>query len=269
MTNNSYILKHYQKLAKTFGISPFMSMRDQYIRSSEEKFFLHCLKHLTGGNYQKEFKLLDLGCGNGHTLEIISKAYPNAILHGIEFSPDLVEIAKSRNIANLKVVLGDMRKELNENEFDIVLTQRSLINLQSKEQQRTALAHIVNSLKPQRYLLMSESFDVSLREVNSARKEFNLSPIDSSKHNHYLSKSLFHSLKHMGMIKEDLYFPENYLSTYFFITRVLHPSLRKEGDRMNDSMLADFFKLALPTGIGSFGPIEFHVFKKIIDNAKQ
>lgn len=41
-------------------------------------------------------KILDIGCGNGHTLERFAKAFPDAELYGIDLSTVAVNLAKGR-----------------------------------------------------------------------------------------------------------------------------------------------------------------------------
>lgn len=42
-------------------------------------------------------KIIDLGCGNGHTLEALGKAFPQAQLYGVDYSKVALEIAQTVN----------------------------------------------------------------------------------------------------------------------------------------------------------------------------
>jgi len=41
-------------------------------------------------------EILDIGCGNGHTLEYFHEKYPDAKLYGLDLSPKAIEIAKEK-----------------------------------------------------------------------------------------------------------------------------------------------------------------------------
>ncbi len=73
-------------------------------------------------NYDKNFKILDIGCGTGrHDIELAKRGYN---VTGIDLSPSMIEKAKENaKKANVNIDFGvaDARKPHFEDEFDLVI----------------------------------------------------------------------------------------------------------------------------------------------------
>ena len=260
MSNDQYILKHYEKVAKNFGLKAESSIQDPYIREKEIEFFL--------GELQKKFlpedsfSLLEIGPGNGLLLSLIGEYFPNAKLTGIEFSPDLIKLAEQRNILNAKLVSGDIRDQSYfQEKFDVVISERVLINLLSKRHQYNAIKNISECLHPGGLFLMSESFKESWLQLNSARREIQLSEIEQSKHNLYLTQATLKHIQDLGLVSRPHVMGSHYLSTHFYLSRVFYPLVKEHG-RKKDPHLLRFFNAAFPPGVGQYSPIQLHKFEK-------
>jgi SAM-dependent methyltransferase len=265
MANEEYILKHYRKIAKNFGLSGESTIQDQYIRQSEVKFFLTEIDTITQDN--QNCTILDLGCGNGYLLEQIRLKYPKAQLFGVEFTPELCDLAQSRHLNNCEIIHGSIKdssivEKFTQQKFDIIITERVIINLLSWKQQRVALENISTWLNSGGHYLFSESFRDSLINLNRARSEFSLPQIEISKHNLYLTRRVERYLNRFNLFKTQTTLPETYLSTHFYMTRVVHFAIRPVGGRRKDSRFADFFNQALPPGVGDYSPILFFHYLK-------
>lgn len=69
-----------------------------------------------------EPRLLDVGCGTGALLEKISHLCPDMILHGVDISPNMLDIARTRNLTHTTFTEGDAEQlPYEDNAFDIVL----------------------------------------------------------------------------------------------------------------------------------------------------
>ncbi len=67
-------------------------------------------------------RILDVGCGTGALLEKIQNTFPNMIQYGIDISPNMLAIARNRNLANATFDEGDAEKLPYDNGiFDIVI----------------------------------------------------------------------------------------------------------------------------------------------------
>lgn len=263
MANQEYILKHYRNIAESYGLSSKSSMADTYIREAELSF-IHgeIFKYIAQNQHMP--KILELGCGNGFLLETLSQNFPELDMTAIELSPDLFKLAKKRKISKLKLINQDMLKaELEYNSFDIIITERSIINLSSQKQQRMAYQKISKWLKSGGHYLMIESYKEGLANLNHARRESGLEELSASPHNCYLTKGTEKLLNNVGLKKGSCFLEENYLSTHFFLTRILHPLLMNKGQKVKEGPLVHFFNMAFPGALGDYSPIKLQHYIKI------
>lgn len=258
------IFKHYQNVAKQYGLAPTSSMKDQVIRDGEINFFVRAISEVLKNKDGAGQSLFDVGCGNGHLLQTLREHFPKLKLYGLEFHPDLCQLAKSRNISECEVVQGDMRRELSMfGTHDIVVTERSVINLLSKAEQNIAFTNIAAVINNGGHYIFSESFEEPKRNINRARKEMALpDDVAPSKHNLWLSEEDLELLPTLGLKEIDTSIPKNYLSTHFYITRVFHPCVLPGGGRAGAGEFQNFFNQALAPAIGNYSPILFRVFAK-------
>tara|TARA_R110000868_G_scaffold61524_1_gene186934 strand:+ start:45496 stop:46293 length:798 start_codon:yes stop_codon:yes gene_type:complete len=254
------IIEHYNKVAERFGLSPQSTLGDQYIRNAEVSFFIDSLKMLLKDESTQS--LFDIGCGNAHLLSCIRALFPTLKLAGMDFHPELVKLASSREIENCNIHQGDMRRDLsNYGQFDFVLTERSVINLLSKEEQYVAFNNIAKIIKPGGYYLFSESFEEPRANINRARKQMKLAQdVNPSKHNLWLREEDLEVLKENGFREIEAACKPNHLSTHFYITRILHSIALPKGGEASE--FQNFFNLALPAAIGNYSPILFRAFVK-------
>lgn len=257
------ILEHYKKVASNYGLSPTSSMKDQVIRDAEIQFFISALRNVIKNDGTKQ-SLFDVGCGNGHLLETLRQEFPDLTLYGLEFHPDLCQLAQSRDIKNCQVIHADMRDDLSMyGQHDFIITERSVINLLDKAEQHAALKHIAKNLKPGGHYFLSESFEAPMHNINRARKEMGLTPdVKPSKHNLWLEERDLEILSENGLIETIAPMPRNYLSTHFYITRVFHPVVLPGGGRAGAGEFQNFFNQALPAAVGDYSPILFRAFAK-------
>ena len=59
---------HYDSVAKKHNTSKLSTMSDMFVRNEETNFILERIKKI-----KSKLKILDIGCGNGYTLDQISK----------------------------------------------------------------------------------------------------------------------------------------------------------------------------------------------------
>jgi SAM-dependent methyltransferase len=258
------ILQHYRNLAKNWGLMGQMSMQDKVIRERETQFIIkqthHCLRQL--GISPERARILDLGCGNGHLLSQLWQHFAGSDLMGVEFVPELMELAQSRQLPGMTVILGDMRGPLElKKTFDVIITERSVINLLEWKWQQQAFHNISRLLVPGGFYIMVESFQEPWRELNEALLENQLSEVPISSHNRYLRQACLETLSKLGLRKVSGVEPENALSSHFFLSRVFQHLFTKEGTPASER-LWEFFAEALPPHVGNYSPIQFHVFQK-------
>ncbi len=70
--------------------------------------------------------LLDCGCGTAPMLSLLHQKYPDKHYTGIDLTPKMIEVAKSKKMANVELIVGDCEKlPFAENSFDVVICCQS------------------------------------------------------------------------------------------------------------------------------------------------
>jgi ubiquinone/menaquinone biosynthesis C-methylase UbiE len=260
-------LKHYRNVAHRFGLSAQSTMKDSWIRERESQFIDRSIEqYLTDKGLPESgegVSILDIGCGNGHTLEILSKKYPGARFYGVEYTPELFELAKSRNLEKVKLIQGDFSEaELPEEKMDLIITQRVLINILHEKKREESFKRIYDQLKDKGYFICIESFKAPLYNLNLARKEMKLGKICQSIQNRYLTDKEFETFLEMGLSEIEGPFKKNDLSTHFYNTRVFHHLVRPKRGKLEETEFVKFFDEAFGPAIGNYSPILFHLLQK-------
>lgn len=265
MANDEFILQFYQNIALQYGDSARSTMQDETIRYWETEYVLREIQDFIK-THECSPRILDLGCGNGHLLKVISEKFPGLKLFGLEFTPELYEIAGQRKIPRTTLLKGDMRKRsAYPEQVDIIITERSLINLASWKQQKKALANITDVLSTPGRLIMMESFEEPWRELNRARKEANLDPLPQSPQNVYLKEKTKRLLEHWGYFERQASLAKNTLSTHFYHSRVMHPAGRNPGSKMKFSLAVEFMDDSHPLAVGNYSPLLLRSFEKSLN----
>jgi len=259
MNYDSIILEHYRSVASAVGISQHCTMDDERIRELETDFIINSISsYIQLTNTEHKLKLIDVGCGNGYTLKTIGDKFKDIILNGVEFTPELLALARANESRQINFEPGDIRNlHLEDNCFDIIICQRVIINLLLRSDQELALIEIARILKPGGIVIMIEAFEEGLFNLNKARREFNLEDIPPAHHNLYLHMDIFSRM--IGLAKLENIPIENTLSTHYYLSRVFHDVCLKMNDSgfIRNSLFLQFFDKALPLSIGEFSPLKF------------
>ena len=107
--------------------------------------------HREARKRDEDIRLVDVGCGNGHTLGVLSERFSKLKLIGFEYTPELRDIAQKRfQSRKVQVMAGDIRDHnfAQGMKAHILICQRVLINLLDASDQSAALNHVVESTEP-------------------------------------------------------------------------------------------------------------------------
>lgn len=251
--NKNEVNAHYKLQAKKFGTSGRSTINDQNVRDLEIKCLLNYLPH--NGH------VLEVGGGNGYTAKEIV-ANNDIDLKVIDFCEDQIKAAKEQLLPRkIDFEVGDvLNLQFTDNTFDAVYTERCLINLTSWEDQKQAISEIHRALKTGGLFIMMEAFTDGLDVMNNVRNEFGLNSIPQPSYDIFFEKAkLFEFVNGKFAILQD----DNFLSTYYFGSRILYPlllSLTSKMEPKDTSKFTEFFKLLPP--IGHYSSIEAIVLKK-------
>ena len=219
--------------------------------------------------------ILDAGCGNGMTaLELAERHKVNII--GMDFAPKM--IGDARELANKRKLKGPIHFGvwditdcfLNyQSMFDLVYTQRAIINLPDWETQKKTIELLGTYLKPGGKYLMCECSQDGLDEINQLRKQIELDEIKSPWHNRYLrdkevmslayeAADAFGSQKNVGLQRV-----HDFSSTYYYLSRIINAWLAaQEGKEPDYNSPINQLSLQLPS-FGNCGQVKLWVWQKI------
>lgn len=70
--------------------------------------------------------VLDVGCGTGAVLELLNGEYPNKRLVGLDLTPGMIDVARAKQLDNVRFVVGDAEAlPFGSQSFDAVLCSNS------------------------------------------------------------------------------------------------------------------------------------------------
>ena len=188
-----------------------VSLLDGNLRELEVGFVS---KYLSG-----DHELADVGCGDGRATRRYAGLVRSAL--GIERSNHLRGIALADQVAdsidNLSFVEGDILDlSAYAGRFDVVVTERVLINLPSWEHQQQAIEQIHQALKPGGMYVMLENTEDADAALTDVRQRVGLDPIRQHWHNLFLVWEDFAAFvePHFDLIERRGF------SLYYLLTRV-------------------------------------------------
>lgn len=189
---------------------------------------------------RKSARMIDVGCGNGFTTFEISPLVKEVV--GIDYSDEMIKRASS----NLKKKPKRISKNIQFNVYDVLqlesssfglfniaLSERCLINLNSWSDQKKAIKNIANVLKPGGRFIFIEGLKDGREQLNRFRKKVGLKQMPKVWHNiDFVEKDLLNYVKRHFIVEEKLYF-----GVYDFISRVVYPLFISPREPKYDSML--------------------------------
>ena len=206
------------------------SMYDKHLLTAEIDLIL---KHIPEGA-----KILDAGCGEAEGTLAYSSV-PGTVVHAVDFSETRLQKARERlagrtNVTFKRVDFLDAY-EL-DNDYDVVVSQRFLINLMEWKLQQSVLLDLTAMLKPGGRLLMLEGSRRGVDSLNEFRVAMGLEPIPVKWHNLFFDDDTL-----IGFMNEHGYslLGEEGLGAYFLLTRGVRPVLDQ-----NLNWDSDFNRLA-------------------------
>jgi SAM-dependent methyltransferase len=188
---------------------------------------------------KRGMRVLDVGCGNGTSALWLAYAFPIEMV-GIDLSPSMISEARmeaSERVEESTIPVrfhnvGVLEAQWAE-PFDLIYSQRCLINLPDWPTQRAAIERILSWLKPGGTYLAVECSQDGLDRTNAFRAAVELPPIIAPGHNVYLRDTEMCELGNELGTRDIAWLPSlrAICSTYAFLSRVVNARLAADEGR--------------------------------------
>lgn len=238
---------------------------DVFLRELEILTTINTIKQI---GHSSVSTVLDIGCADGYFTINVAKAFPKINFLGIDYSENMIKHASTllNSYPDLKkrvnFLVGDGTKlaaVCKDKKFDLILSDRFLINLESKESQYSVIKELHKYLKSSGYYLAIESFIDGHKNMNNARSYVGLPEIPLRWHNLFLKKEEF--TKKVSPFFDILEI-KNFASSYYFATRIIYSKMCYMHNQQPDYN-HDIHKLAINLPwVGDFSPVRMAVMKK-------
>jgi len=249
-------IEHYNLQAEKFGDSKQSTMMDIITRDKEVEKIISTIKSFK--LYQP--RILEIGCGNGYTAEQVLKNIETKSYVGLDINEELLNIVVSRNLCGYFGKGNCLDIQYHDRSFDIVFSERCLINLITWENQQRAINEIYRVLEKGGYYIMVEAFTDAHDNINAAREAIGLERIPVPFHNLFFNKDIL--MPFMNQLFMSIPAENNFLSTYYYGSRVLYPAFCYSfgEDLVYNNKFIEFFSYMQP--LGNYGYIQIHVWRK-------
>jgi ubiquinone/menaquinone biosynthesis C-methylase UbiE len=209
-------------------------------------------------------RVLELGCGNGLTALEIATRFEVAIV-ALDFADKMVEharlAARDRKLrGKVEFDVGDVTNlSAIKGSFDLIYTERVLINLPDYSTQAQAIADITRLLVDGGCYVMCENSHDGLDRINALREQVGLIKISPPWHNRYFRDAELEQLDIPGIRLERI---EEYSSTYYLLSRVVNAWVaQREGKEPRYNSPINEIALHLPP-IGNFAQGRIWLWRK-------
>ena len=99
------------------------------------------------------FTVIDLGCGTGRMLSMIADDYPNAVLHGVDGTPEMIKKSQERLKNRSALIQADLNDYAPPHHYDIVISTTVMHHLIDPSHH---LSTIKNALNTNGHVFVSE-----------------------------------------------------------------------------------------------------------------
>jgi len=263
---NIKIQQYWDERAKAAQLNPNATTDDVYLRELEIRTFSEAINRLK----KKSLYILDLGCGDGFTTISVANKINGCKLLGVDYSDNMIAIASSRLkkevdsklIKRVEFITGDamtIGKQFKKETFDIILSSRCLINLNSSNQQYRTIRQISEIMKRNGIYISIENFEDGHKELNDLRKQMGLSEISVRWHNLYFKPEDYLNKTRKIFKSVEIC---NFSSSYYYATRVIY-SKYCQMKNISPDYLHEIHKLSidLPSS-GNYSPVKLVIHKK-------
>ncbi len=164
----------------------FWSQRPKDISSQNDFVFQELSNKVICKFVPDNSKVLIAGCGDGYnTNKFVEKG---CNVTGVDFSINAIEKAKSKYPSS-KFYVEDLEFMTDYNTYDVIICERVFANLYTRERQYIVIDNMINALKPNGLLIITDPTIQGYESINPVRKKS--APIPKPGIYHILQQSFF------------------------------------------------------------------------------
>lgn len=265
------IKEYWEQSALKYGTNIKATSQSSTFKELEINTLYQSIRSISDNSFCLDNKsILEVGCGNGINCNALSNLLSYYSFTGIDYSLNMIEAAKELNKKNKnKFYIGDILDlDSNENLFptyDIVFTDRCLINLNSTHLQTKALNQLINKVSDNGHLILIENTIQQFEKQNELRVFFGLKKRTAREHNLFIDEDaiILHAVIKRGL---ELIKKLNFGSLHDLLIYILLPSV-EEKEYYDTPLVKNAVKLIQSDlftnkNFGEFGQNQLYVFKK-------
>ncbi len=181
-------------------------------------------------------RMLDVGCGNGFSTALFAKCAAEII--GIDYSHAMIERAKLNfgALPNISFQVQDLLAlKFDSSTFDVVISQRCLINLGTWDNQQKAISNIAKVLKPRGYFFLQEGTKQGRASLDETRERLGLNRMPTVAFNlDFDEETLWPYIRRYFDVVEVRRF-----GLYDLISRVVHPLMVSPSEPQYEAKIND------------------------------
>jgi ubiquinone/menaquinone biosynthesis C-methylase UbiE len=222
--------RYWNARAEKHGGRPSATTNDVHLRRLEVATLTESLRALV---LPPGARVVDIGCGDGYSTLQLARALPRVMFLGVDFSESMIETARAAAAAtindlppnSIRFEVGDVLElgaAAGAEPFDVALTDRCLINLDSFEAQAHAIAEIAACVVPGGAYIAIENFVEGQENMNDARRRLGLEEIPIRWHNLFFTEPGFVDI--CSPYFEEIQFTD-FSSSYYFATRIVYSGM--------------------------------------------
>jgi len=270
------IREHWDSLAKEHGIGVMSTTKTPTIKALEIDAIARTLRVILKSTKDSK-SVLEVGCGNGNNIHGLAQLFPELDFVGLDYSNEMISAAQEMKLQsgllNMNFAVEDVLNLMNnmklKENFDIVLTDRLLINLNTWDLQKKGLSQLNQCIKNKGFLLLVENFTNSYSNQNQLRTSLNLNPRTPDPYNLFLSEEKLEPFLR-NELRLSLVLSENFGSLHDLLLYVLLPHVNNKRVVYDAPIMESVTQLllnfphSLQKNFGDFGQNKLYLFQKTL-----
>ena len=265
------IKRHWVEWAKA-GVGLRATTKTGTIKSLEIAALVHAIRR--SGMQDRRRSVLEAGCGNGQNCVALAREFVTFNFVGFDYIDAMVQsarlLAESNGVTDrLRFVVGDMldlaKCDLADS-YDVVFTDRAIINLNTEERQLQVIGALAARVASGGLLLLLENFVETYERQNDCRELLGLPRRMPAEFNRFLASERVESfVRGLGF---DLVAIDDFGSLHDLLLYVLLPAISEGQINYDHPLVAAATELCLRLGsveddlFGRFGQNRLLAFQR-------